>query len=88
MLCVAKARICHMTDNCGAHFNELSRLCASYQICTFNVSCHDWTHDNITEFKWKLAQRPSSSSNETDSNYNHITGYATSQYVLIEASYL
>ena len=59
--CVAKSRICDMTDDCGDHSDESSRLCASYQTCTFDVSFCDWRHDNTTEFKWELIKGPSPS---------------------------
>jgi hypothetical protein len=59
--CVAKSRVCDMTDDCGDHSDESSRLCASYQTCTFDVSFCDWRHDNTTEFKWELVKGPSPS---------------------------
>jgi len=62
--CISKARICDMTDDCGDHSDETSRLCSSYQICNFDTSLCDWTHDNTTEFKWELV-RGASLSDET-----------------------
>ena len=59
--CIAKARICDMTDDCGDHSDESTRLCSSYQTCTFDTSFCDWTHDNTSQFKWELVQGPSPS---------------------------
>ncbi|UJR31098.1 hypothetical protein I4U23_018606, partial [Adineta vaga] len=84
--CIAKSRICDMTDDCGDHSDESTRLCASYQTCTFDISFCDWKHDNTTEFKWELV-RGVSPSDDTGPNRDHTTGYATGQYALIEASY-
>ncbi|CAF4185562.1 unnamed protein product, partial [Rotaria sp. Silwood2] len=83
--CIAKSRICDLTDDCGDESDESSRLCASYQTCTFDISFCDWTHDNTTEFKWTLVQGPSPSE-DTGPNRDHTTGYATGQYAFIEAS--
>ncbi|CAF5182334.1 unnamed protein product, partial [Rotaria magnacalcarata] len=84
--CIPKAHICDMTDDCGDHSDESSRLCASYQTCTFDISFCDWIHDNSTQFKWELHRGPSPS-DETGPNRDHSTGYATGQYAFIEASY-
>ncbi|CAF0718676.1 unnamed protein product [Adineta steineri] len=84
--CIAKARICDMTDDCGDHSDETSRLCSTYQTCTFDTSFCDWTHDNTTQFKWELFTGPSPS-DDTGPNRDHTTGYATGGYALIEASY-
>ncbi|CAF0847412.1 unnamed protein product, partial [Rotaria sordida] len=84
--CIAKSRLCDLTDDCGDDSDESSRLCASYQTCTFDISFCDWTHDNTTEFKWLLV-KGLSPSDETGPNRDHTTGYATGQYALIEASY-
>ena len=62
--CISKSHICDLTDDCGDDSDESSRLCASYQTCTFESSFCDWTHDNTTEFKWELIQG-SSPSQET-----------------------
>ncbi|CAF4492560.1 unnamed protein product [Rotaria magnacalcarata] len=59
--CIPKAHICDMTDDCGDHSDESSRLCASYQTCTFDISFCDWIHDNSTQFKWELHRGPSPS---------------------------
>jgi hypothetical protein len=59
--CISNTRICDLTDDCGDHSDESSRLCASYRTCTFDVSFCDWRHDNTTEFKWELLQGASPS---------------------------
>ncbi|CAF4840990.1 unnamed protein product, partial [Rotaria sp. Silwood1] len=84
--CIAKSRICDLTDDCSDKSDESDRLCASYQTCTFDISFCDWTHDKTTEFKWILVQG-ASPSDETGPNRDHTTGYATGQYAFIEASY-
>ena len=57
--CISKSRICDLTDDCGDHSDEKANLCSGYQICTFENSFCDWTHDNTTQFRWHLMQGPS-----------------------------
>lgn len=59
--CIAKNRICDLTDDCGDYSDETVRLCQNYRTCTFDTSFCDWRHDNTTEFKWELVQGPSPS---------------------------
>ena len=59
--CIAKSRVCDMTDDCGDHSDEATRLCSTHQTCTFDLSFCEWTHDNSTEFKWELVRGPSPS---------------------------
>ncbi|CAF4297525.1 unnamed protein product, partial [Rotaria magnacalcarata] len=84
--CIPKVRICDTTDDRGDHSDESSRLCASYQTYTFNISCCDWIHDNSAQFKWALNRGPSPS-HETGPNRDHSTGYAPGQYAFIVASF-
>jgi hypothetical protein len=59
--CIPISRVCDMTDDCGDHSDESSRLCSSFQTCTFDISFCDWTHDTTTQFKWELVRGPSPS---------------------------
>ena len=69
--CIAKSRICDLTDDCGDHSDESSRLCSSYQTCTFDISFCDWRQDNTTEFQWELVKGPSPS-DETGVCFSHL----------------
>jgi hypothetical protein len=46
--CISKSHICDMTDDCGDHSDESTRLCSAYKTCTFDISFCDWRHDNTT----------------------------------------
>ncbi|XP_071486324.1 MAM and LDL-receptor class A domain-containing protein 1-like [Diadema antillarum] len=80
--CIDSRRLCDFTDDCGDYSDEDSSLCASYDMCSFEVDFCGWTQESTDETNFIRRTGPSDTENYATGPYRDHTTQYTGEMVL------